>query len=411
MLNPEKIREDFPIFQVRKVTYLDNAATTHKPKQVINALSEFYMRYNSNVHRGLHTLSMEASRLYEESHEVVGKFINAEFEEVVFVRGATEALNLIAYMLADRALSKEDNVVTTVMEHHSNLLPWVKLSRSKGFEVRIAGLTEDHQLDYEGLAELIDRRTKVVAVTHMSNVLGTINDVAKISRLAHEVGAYVVVDGAQSVPHIPVDVKKLDVDFLAFSGHKMLGPTGIGVLYMRKDLIEDLDPPIYGGGIVEEVLLKDGGVDVKLTKAPWKFEAGTPHIAGALGLAEAVKYLTRVGMEAVRDHESKLTYKTLKLLNEELNEYVKVYGPKDVERRGGIVSFNVGNVNPNLIASLLDADDIAVRSGYHCAQPLHQTIKADLGSVRASFYIYNTYDEVEYFVNTLKKHVKNTLKL
>jgi len=211
MLNPEKIREDFPIFQVRKVTYLDNAATTHKPKQVINALSEFYMRYNSNVHRGLHTLSMEASRLYEESHEVVGKFINAEFEEVVFVRGATEALNLIAYMLADRALSKEDNVVTTVMEHHSNLLPWVKLSRSKGFEVRIAGLTEDHQLDYEGLAELIDRRTKVVAVTHMSNVLGTINDVAKISRLAHEVGAYVVVDGAQSVPHIPVDVKKLDV--------------------------------------------------------------------------------------------------------------------------------------------------------------------------------------------------------
>jgi len=409
-MDVRKIRKDFPILDSRGIIYFDNAATSQKPIQVINAVKNFYEYSNSNVHRGVHKLSLEASKLYEEAHEVVSKFIRARgVEEIIFTSGTTHSLNLVAYMLGLR-LNRGDNVVISIMEHHSNLLPWVYLSKLRGFEVRIVDLGSDYDLNYDRLADLVDKRTKVIAITHVSNVLGTVVDVRRVAKLAHENDALVVVDGAQSVPHMPIDVRELNVDFLAFSGHKMLGPTGIGVLYFRKELQEEFKTPFTGGGIVEEVRYRNSEFLVKFLEPPWSFEAGTPHIAGAVGLAEAIKYLMSVGMSNVEDHEKHLvSYFMSKIKNDPyLSEKIVIYGPSDLKKRGGIVSFNFNNFNPNLVASFLDAYNIAVRSGYHCAQPLHDYIGASLGSVRASFYLYNTREEVDVMIEALNEYAKLT---
>ena len=406
MFDASEIRKDFPILQ-RKVNghdiiYFDNAATSQKPLQVIEAVKEFYERHNANVHRGVHTLSQESSKLYEEAHEETARLVNARgIEEIVFVKNATEAINLVAYSLALHMLGEGDEVITTVMEHHSNIVPWEMLSKIRGFKVKYADVKGDGTLDFESLEGLITERTKIVTVTHASNVTGVINDIAKISKLAHQNNAILVVDGAQSVPHMPVDVRKLDIDFLAFSGHKMLAPTGIGVLYGKRELLEKMEPFIGGGDMIRSVKYdKLKGCSIEWHHLPWKFEAGTPNVCNAIGLAEAIRYLKRLGMENVREHERQLTQHTLKLLQE--NESVEVYGPRDVSTKCGIVSFNVRGLNHHDVALIFDSFGIMVRSGYHCAEPLHHRLGVE-GSVRASFYIYNTMDEVERFIEVLRE--------
>ncbi len=402
LLDVEKIREDFPILSRvisgRRLVYFDNAATTQRPRQAIEAVRGFYEEHNANVHRGLHTLSQEASELYEEAHEILAKFIGASgMEEVAFLAGTTDALNAVADGWACRNLGPDDRIVTTVLEHHSNMLPWRRAAQRTGAELVYVDVTEGGLLRWDQLENAINERTRLVAITGMSNVTGQIVDVAEVAKLAHEVDAVLVVDGAQAVPHMPVNVRQAGIDFLAFSGHKMLGPTGIGVLYGRRDLLERMDPPRVGGGMIRDVTL-DGAEWADL---PWRLEAGTPHIAGAVGLAEAAKYLMDLGMEAVREHEKRLTELALRLIEDRLPEEVEVYGPRDVEERGGIVTLNVRGLDPHMTASLLDAFGIAVRSGLHCAHPLHRRIGAAEGTVRASFYVYNTEEEVRTFVDAL----------
>ncbi len=411
-LNPEELRKDFPIFmRNRGLVYLDNAATTQKPRQVLKAIMRYYEELNANVHRGLHRLSQRASEIYEEAHNVVAKFIGArDWREVVFTKNATESLNVIAQAIAGKYLSTGDGVVVTIMEHNSGILPWVRLSKLMNLKLRVIGLNSEGQLDYDELGEAIARDTKVVVVTHISNVLGVINDVRRVVREASQVGALVIVDAAQSVPHIPVDVKHLGADVLAFSGHKMLGPTGIGVLYLRKDLGEELDPPVTGGGMVREVRIVDGKVKYEPAELPWKFEAGTPNIAGAVGLMAAIEYLGRLSMENVAEHSKMLASMTVKMLSDVLGDRVVIYGPRNPSERVGIVSFNLTGVNPHLVASYLDSRGIAVRSGYHCAQHLHEYLGARDGSVRASYYIYNTLSDVEALVNALEDMVSELEK-
>jgi cysteine desulfurase/selenocysteine lyase len=404
MFDPYEIRKDFPILsrliRGRRLIYLDNAATTQKPRQVVAAIARYYLWHNANVHRGLHTLSQEASQMYEEAHEAVARFINARsWDEVVFTYNVTEALNLVAYTWGLRNVGEGDKIVLTVMEHHSNMLPWRNLARLKGARVVYADITDGGEITYEEFERLIDDRTRVVAVTLMSNVLGTITaDVVKrVARLAHEVGAVVVADGAQYVPHAPTDVRDLGVDFLGFSGHKMLGPMGIGVLWGRREILEELEPFKSGGDTIKDVTLSD----VVWHDLPWRFEAGTPNVAGAVGLKAAIEYLTRLGMDAVREHEKRLVEYTLKRFNEELGDAVEVYGPKDPEVRGGVIAFNVKGLNHHTVGMALDMFGIAVRTGMHCAHPLHYRLGLK-GTVRASYYVYNIKEEVDELVNSLK---------
>jgi cysteine desulfurase/selenocysteine lyase len=404
MFDPYEIRKDFPILsrliRGRRLIYLDNAATTQKPKQVVAAIARYYLWHNANVHRGLHTLSQEASQMYEEAHEAVARFINARsWDEVVFTYNVTEALNLVAYTWGLRNVGEGDKIVLTVMEHHSNMLPWRNLARLKGARVVYADITDGGELTYEEFERLIDERTKVVAVTLMSNVLGTITvDVVKrVAKLAHEVGAIVVADGAQYVPHAPTNVRDLGVDFLGFSGHKMLGPMGIGVLWGRREILEELEPFKSGGDTIKDVTLSD----VVWHDLPWRFEAGTPNVAGAVGLKAAIEYLTRLGMDAVREHEKRLVEYTLKRFSEELGDAVEVYGPKDPEVRGGVIAFNVKGLNHHTVGMALDMFGIAVRTGMHCAHPLHYRLGLR-GTVRASYYVYNIKEEVDELVKALK---------
>ncbi len=404
-LNPYEIRKDFPILN-RKINgyplvYFDNAATSQRPIQVIETIKKFYENYNANIHRGMHTLSQEASDMYEESRAKVASFINAEEEEVIFVRNTTEAINFVACTWALENIDEGEEIVITRMEHHSNILPWRIVSRIKKAKLKVANISPTGILDYKNLYELVTEKTKLIAVVHVSNVLGTINDLEKIAKIAREVGARLLVDGAQSVPHMPVDVKKIGADFLAFSGHKMLGPTGIGVLFMKREIEEKIEPFFGGGGTISDVDCGEEGCSVEWAPIPLRFEAGTPNIAGAIGLAAAVDYLEKVGMEAVRSHEEKLT----KIALEELESIkgVTIYGPKDAENRAGIVTFNVEGLHPHEVASFLDQYGIAVRSGHHCALPLHRVLGALDGTVRASFYLYNTVEEVEFFAEKLKE--------
>ncbi len=398
------VREDFPILRIEvnghPLIYFDNAATTQRPIQVINAIKEFYENLNANVHRGIHYLSREASELYEGAHETLAKFINADFEEVVFTSNTTESINLVAWGWALYHLRRGDRIVTTVMEHHSNMLPWRTVAELTGAEVVYADVDDEGMPRMDELESLIDEKTKIVAISGMSNVTGAVPDVERVIGAAHQVDAVVVLDGAQMVPHMPVDVRKLDVDFLAFSGHKMLGPTGTGVLYGKRDLLEEMRPARPGGGTIRDVTLEG----VEWAKLPWKHEGGTPNIAGGIGLAEAARYLMRVGMDRIREHEKELTRRGLELLSE--MEGVIIYGPRDVRRRGGILTLNVKGMDPHMVGALLDAQGIAVRTGLHCAHPLHRRLGAEDGTVRASLYLYNTMEELERFVQILRSIVE-----
>jgi len=406
-LDPYKIREDFPILK-RKINnhyliYFDNAATSQKPRQVIEAIKSFYENCNANIHRAVHTLSQEATEVYESAHEEVAKFINAkDIAEIVFVRGTTEAINLVAYAWGLRHLKRSDEVLISLMEHHSNIVPWELLSRINGFNIKYAKVKDDGTLDYEDLENKFSSKTKIACLSHVSNVSGVINDVKRIARAAHEHGALILVDGAQSVPHLPVDVKDLDVDFLAFSGHKMLGPTGIGVLYGKKEFLEKMEPFQGGGEMIKEVFFNKGTerCSIVWNDLPWKFEAGTPNICGGVGLMEAVKYLKKIGMESVAKHEVMLTEYAVKRMKE--CKKVTLYGPKDLSLKCGIIPFSLEGLSSHDIALFLDNYGIMIRSGFHCAQPLHQVFRLP-SSARASFYIYNTREEIDQFVKVLKE--------
>jgi len=407
-LDPYKIREDFPILK-RKINdypliYFDNAATSQKPRQVIEAIKDFYEKHNANVHRAVHTLSQEASELYENAHEEVARFINAKgLAEIVFVRGTTEAINLVAYAWGLHNLKKGDEVLVTLMEHHSNIVPWENLSKLNGFQVKYAQVNKDATLNYEAFEKMISDKTKIVCMSHISNVTGVINDVKRIAKAAHEQGALILVDGAQSVPHMPVDVKDLDVDFLAFSGHKMLAPTGIGVLYGKRELLERMEPFHGGGEMIREVTFdpEKKRCSIAWNSLPWKFEAGTPHTSGGIGLMEAVRYLKHIGMENVKTHEETLTEYALRNMKERC-ESIQIYGPQDPSAKCGIIPFGVKDLSSHDIALFLDNYGIMVRSGYHCAQPLHELLKLS-SSARASFYIYNTREEIDRFIEVLKE--------
>lgn len=408
MLEPYKIRRDFPILN-RKVNghpliYFDNAATSQKPKQVIEAVKDFYENHNANVHRAVHTLSQEASELYEKAHEEVAQFINAKgMEETIFVRGTTEAINLVAYSWGFRNLGKQDEVIISLMEHHSNIVPWEIMSKIKGFKIRYAEVKEDGTLNYESFESLATSRTKLVCVSHVSNITGVVNDIQRISKSTHQNGALLIVDAAQSVPHMPVDVQKLDVDFLAFSGHKMLAPTGIGVLYGKRALLEDMEPFQGGGDMIKEVDYspRTKRCSIRWNSLPWKFEAGTPHISGGVGLMEAVRYLKQLGMKNVAAHEEMLTKYAMQRMKD-CGEKVEIYGPKDASAKCGIIPFGVAGLSSHDVALFLDNYGIMIRSGFHCAQPLHQLLKLN-SSARASFYIYNTKEEVDRFIEVLKE--------
>ena len=405
MFDPIEVRKDFPILERKirgkRLIYFDNAATSQKPIQVIEAITNYYKYYNSNVHRAVHTLSQEASQLYEDAHEAAAKFIGADsFREIVFVKNTTEGINLVAYSLGLHEFGEGDEVLVTLMDHHSNIVPWHIISKVKGFRVRYVNITGDGRIDLDDLGMKLSNKTRIVCIPHVSNVLGTINDVKAVAKMAHEVGAYILVDGAQSVPHIPVNVKSLDADFLVFSGHKMLGPMGIGVLYGRADILSEMEPFLGGGDMISRVSLSGvGGFEVTYNELPWKFEAGTPNVAGAIGLMEAMKYLERLGMENVHRYERELVGYTLDLM-EELDD-VEIYGPLDPGMRGGVVAFNIKGLGGHVTASLLDDYGIMVRSGHHCAQPLHQFLNIS-NSARASFYIYNLREEIDIFIEALR---------
>ncbi len=376
------VRRDFPYLK-RGIVYFDNAATTQKPRQVIDALVDFYENHNANIHRGIHTLSEEATELYEESKRKVARSLGVpSWREVIYVKNATEGLNLAARLISP---GPGDRVVTTVMEHHSNLLPWY---RSK---VEFVGINEEGELDMAEMEKKV-KGARVVAVTHASNVLGTINPVKEIVRLAHDEGALVVVDGAQSVPHLATDFRKLGADFLAFSGHKMLAPTGTGALLVREELVGELEPPFPGGDTIEDVTL-EGAVWAPL---PQRFEGGTPNIAGAVGLGAAVDYLRRLGMDRVRSHELKLLRRFYELADD---LPLQLYGPSE---RTGLVAFSVPGVHAHDVADFLNGRKIAIRSGKHCAHPLHSCLGAR-ATARASFYIYNTEEELEQFFSAMKE--------
>jgi cysteine desulfurase/selenocysteine lyase len=405
MFDPYEIRKDFPILERKingnKIIYFDNAATSQKPIQVIEAIKEFYSKHNANIHRAVHTLSQEATELSEKAHEEVASFINAKgLEEIVFTKSTTEAINLIAYSLGLRNLSKKDEIIVTLMDHHSNLVPWYIISKLKKVKIRFINVNEDATLRFDEFENSISKKTKLVCVPHVSNVTGAINDIKSLAKLAHEHDAIIIVDGAQSVPHIQLDVKALDIDFLAFSGHKMLGPTGIGVLYGKNDLLKEMEPFLGGGDAIEEVKLKNNRLMVTWNKLPWKFEAGTQNIEGQVGLMEAIKYLKRIGMENIFQHEKRLTEYALKRM-EEIKKLI-VYGPKNIDLRTGIIAFNVKGFDSHEVALFLDQFGIMVRSGFHCAQPLHQRFNLP-STVRASFYLYNVFEEIDRFIEALNE--------
>ena len=381
------------------MVYLDNAATSQKPRSVIQALVDYYEGYNSNVHRGVHALSMEATERYEEARAKVSRFIGSSTpENIIFVRNTTEGINLVANTWLAANLGPGDEILTTEMEHHSDLVPWQKAAKDKGAKLRFIPVTEGGTLDLSDLDSLLNQRTKLLALTHMSNVLGTINPVKELAKHAHTVGAAVLIDGAQSVPHMPVDVQDLDCDFMAFSGHKMCGPTGIGVLYVKDTIMEQMDPFLLGGEMVKQVWFEEA----TWNDLPMRFEAGTPNIADTIALGAAVDYLENLGMDQVREHEEQITRYALRGF-QELKEDLEMYGPEDLSIRGGIISFYAHDVHPHDLGTLLDRDGIAIRSGHHCAMPLVRDKLGKAATARASFYFYNTEEEVDMLIASLKK--------
>ncbi len=398
-LDVMRVRQDFPVLarEVRPgvpLVYLDSTATSQKPRQVIEAMDRFYRLSNANIHRGVHTLAEEATALYEEARAKIARFINAPSpRQLIYTRNTTEAINLVAYAWGRAFLRPGDRLLLTEMEHHSNLVPWYILAQERGVEIDFVPLTEDGRLDLEAYRRLLERGPKLVAFTHMSNVLGTINPAKEMIALAHQAGAITLLDGAQSVPHFPVDVQNLDVDFLAFSGHKMCGPTGIGILYGKMHLLEAMPPFLGGGDMIRAVHL---GSFVP-NDVPYKFEAGTPAIAEAIGLGAAVDYLQSVGMSAIAAHEHALTAYALERLEEIPG--LHLLGPA-AEAKGGVASFTFDGVHPHDVAQVLDRYGIAVRAGHHCAQPLHERFGVP-ATTRASFYLYTTKEEIDKLVEGL----------
>lgn len=401
----EKIRKDFPILKRRingyPLIYFDNAATTQKPKIVIDSIIDFYENKNANIHRGVHTLSQETTFLYEEAHKKVAKFINAKsWEEIIFVRNTTEALNLLAYILGKGYLKEGDTVLSTKLEHHSNIIPWLFLKESINIKFKVVEITQEGILDLEDLEKKLKEGVKVLAITHISNVTGIITPLKEIIKKAHRQGAIVVVDGAQAAPHIPVDVQDLDVDFYSFSGHKMLGPTGIGVLYGKKELLNKLPPFLSGGDMLENLFLQNKKCQVCLKTLPWKYEAGTSNVEGAIGLSKAIEYLENLNFKEILENERNLLNYSIKKMKELKN--IEIYGPKNLEDKIGVIPFNVKGYSSSEVAMILDQYGIAIRSGFHCAQPFHETLKLS-STARVSFYIYNTIGEVKKFLKVLEK--------
>lgn len=400
MFDPTKIQIDFPILKRQinghRLVYLDNASTSQKPQVVIQALTSVYEQHNANIHRGIHTLSEEATDLYEFSRARVAGFIGAEPDEIIFTRNTTESINLVAYAWAVRNLKAGDKIVVSAMEHHSNLVPWQEVCNTTGATLEVITLTPEFELDMEVARKVIDDTTKLVAVTQMSNVLGTIVPVKELAALAHAVGAKILVDGAQSVPHMPVAVRDLDCDWLAFSSHKMLGPTGVGVLFGKKEIMEQVPPFLLGGGMIREVDQFHTGY----APSPQRFEAGTPNVADVIALTPAINYLNNLGMQEVLKHGQELyayAYNALKSL-----DFVKIYGPKPGPTAGPVLSFNVGNIHPHDIASILDDHGVAIRAGHHCAQPLVERLSVP-ATARMSFYIYNTTADIDAAVEAIKQ--------
>ena len=398
-LDVAKIRSDFPILdrQVhgKPLVYLDNAATSQKPRQVIDALVRYYETSNANIHRAIHCLGEESTVAYEETRASVASFINAASEEcIVFTRNATEAINLVAYTWGKNNIRSGDEIVLTLLDHHSNFVPWQRLAQEQGATVRYVDITDDGTLDLENLESLINDRTRLVAVTHISNSLGTINPVKELTKAAHEQGALVLVDGAQSAPHLPIDVQDLDCDFFALSSHKMLGPTGVGALYGRRELLEAM-VPFMGGGEMIRTVTTEGAT---WNQSPWKFEAGTPNIADVIAFSAAIDYLRQIGMDNVRAHEMELTeYALLKL---QQMDGLTIYGTPEAENRGGVISFNFPDVHPHDVGTIMDRQGVAIRAGHHCNMPLMKRLGVS-GTVRASFYIYNTPEEVDLLLEAL----------
>ena len=396
-----ELRNDFPILQRvlpngQPLVYFDNAASSQKPESVIRTMDDYYRRYNANVHRGVHTLSEEATAAFETAREKVAKFIHApSARQVIFTRGTTESINLVAYTWGRANLGAGDEVLITEMEHHANIVPWQIMQEQLGFTLRYVPVTDHGLLDLEKLPDLLTERTKLFCFMHASNVVGTVNPVQELVAAARAVGAKVLIDGAQSVPHMPVDVQALDADFFVFSGHKMCGPTGIGVLYGKRDLLEAMPPFMGGGDMIREVKMSGS----KWNSVPYKFEAGTPAIAEAIGLGAAVDYLQHVGMEWIHAHEREITRYAYERMAEV--EGLRILGPAP-EQRGGLVAFTLEGVHPHDVSAILDRSGVAVRAGHHCAQPLHDRLGIH-ASARASFYLYNTRAEVDVLVDALHK--------
>ncbi len=416
-----KLRADFPILNRRvngkPLVYLDNAATSQKPQQVLAAMDEYYRRHNANVHRGIHTLSVEATEMYESARNNVATFVGAnDPSEIVFVRNATEAINLVAYSWGRLNISKGDEIVLTIAEHHSNFVVWQQLAAENGAILKIIPILDNGELDYLAFKKALTKKTKLVTFFHVSNVLGTINDVCNLTSIIHNLSpkAKILVDGAQAVPHMPVDVSRLGCDLYVFTGHKMLGPTGVGVLWGKRELLESMSPFLFGGEMISKVSVEK----TTWNELPWKFEAGTPNIAGVIGLSAAVDYLSKIGVENVRKHEIELTNYALERLSK-ISE-VTVYGSsrgassgstqgRSSNNRSGVISFNIGPIHAHDVASILDSEGIAVRSGHHCAQPLVDFLGVS-SIARASFYIYNTKEDIDRLVEGILK-VKKTFHL
>jgi cysteine desulfurase/selenocysteine lyase len=394
------IRNDFPILQRtvhgKRLVYLDNAATTQKPKQVIDAISDYYLNHNANIHRSVHQLAEEATESFEATRDKLKAFVNGRSrEEIVFTKNATEALNLAATCAISAYVKPGDKVVVTEMEHHSNFVPWQQLAKKCGAKLGIVKVTEEGEIDESDLDSKL-KDSRIFSFTHMSNVLGTLTDAKRFARMAHDHGSFVVVDGAQSAPHLPVDVQEIDCDFFALSAHKMLGPTGVGALYGKKELLQEIPPFLLGGDMIRQVHREE----TEWNELPWKFEAGTSNIADVIGFGSALDYLSTLGMSNVWEHEQKLCREILV----ELSKFrdIKIYGPKDYKRRGAVLSFNLGSIHAHDVASILDSEGVAIRSGHHCAQIMMEKLQVPATS-RASFYLYNDYDDLQALCASLSK--------
>ena len=396
-MNSKDFRKDFPIFKNKDIAYLDNGATTQKPIKVIEKIEEFYKNYNANPHRGTYTLSMEATELYEKTREKVAKFINANYsEEIIFSKNASESLNLIAYSYGLENLKKDNEVVLSIMEHHSNLVPWQYVTKKTESTLKYMYIDKNYEITEKEIKEKITNKTKIVGITHVSNVLGTINNIKNIIEYAHSKGAIVVVDASQSIPHMKIDVQELDADFLVFSGHKMMSPLGVGVLYGKKELLNKMSPFLMGGDMIEYVYEQE----TSFAPLPNKFEAGTQNVEGVIGLGAAIDYIEEIGYKNIKEAEDEILNYAIEKLSK--LDYIELYLTPNKENHCSVISFNIKGIHPHDVASILDTEGVCIRAGSHCAQPLMRYLNLD-ATCRASFYLYNTKEDVDKLVEALDK--------